>query len=247
MVTALGSAARAALATRAHALSATELRALFPALVLAPHPDDETLGCGGLIATAASLGLCLKLAFLTDGGGSHLGSPTWTRERLERTRKQEAREAVRCLGASHSDIDFLRWPDGDPYPNESAEFEETVRRLESWVSGCELRSIWATWAREPHADHRAAAAVADTLAQRLSPQPARMSYLVWGWQLPELADAPSAKRLACAESIGRRRKALACHRTQTSDLVQDAVEGFCIPPELAALTDEPEEYYLPCP
>jgi len=245
-VIALGSDARAALATRAHALSVAELRDFFPALVLVPHPDDETLGCGGLIATSASLGLPLKLAFLTDGGSSHLGSPTWTRERLVRTRAREARAAVRGLGADQCEIDFLRWPDGEPHSRDSARFEQTVRRLERWVSGWGLSSIWATWAREPHADHRAAAAVADALAQRLSPKPARMSYLVWGWQLPELAEAPSASRLACAAAIGRRRRALACHRTQTSGLVHDAAEGFCIPPELAALTDEPDEYYLPC-
>lgn len=36
-------------------------------LVLAPHPDDETLGCGGLLARAADQGLRPRVAFLTNG------------------------------------------------------------------------------------------------------------------------------------------------------------------------------------
>src|SRR5690348_7882879 len=38
-----------------------------PALVLAPHPDDESLGCGGLLAEATSRGYYVHLAVLTDG------------------------------------------------------------------------------------------------------------------------------------------------------------------------------------
>ncbi|HEY2710764.1 MAG TPA: PIG-L family deacetylase [Caulobacteraceae bacterium] len=246
MVTALGGDVRAAFRERAEALDVLRLQTLFPALVLVPHPDDETLGCGGLIATAASLGLELKLAFLTDGGGSHLGSATWPRDRLVRVRQQEAVTAANRLGVGRDDIIFLNWPDGNPFPDGTPEFDHTVTGLQTWLAGSETRSIWATWAQEPHADHRAAAAVADALAARLSPMPERLSYLVWGWQSPELVRARSVLRLSCSATVDQRRQALRCHRTQMSDLVDAAAEGFRIPVELAALTEEPVEYYLPC-
>jgi hypothetical protein len=45
----------------------------------------------------------------------------------------------------------------------------------------------------------------------------------------------------------RRRLALACHRTQTSDLIADAEEAFLIPPDLAALTDRNAEIFIERP
>jgi LmbE family N-acetylglucosaminyl deacetylase len=246
MVTAIGRETRAILTPRTVLLEEDGMRALFPALVLVPHPDDETLGCGGLLATATSLGLELRVAFLTDGGGSHLGSPTWPRARLVETRRQEALLAVGLLGVESADVEFLDWPDGHPFVAGSSAFEATLARLEILCRGLAPRSIWATWEREPHADHRAAARVADALAHRVSPSPRRLSYLVWGWQLPEAAAAGLVLRLECAATIERRGAALGCHRTQTTDLIVDAAEGFCIPPELAALTTEPFEFYIRC-
>lgn len=246
MVTVIGREARVALTARSALLGEDGLRALFPAMVLVPHPDDETLGCGGLLATAASLHLELKVAFLTDGGGSHLGSPTWPRARLVQTRRLEALLATGRLGVEATDVAFLGWPDGHPFVAGSPAFEAALLRLEILSRGLKPRSIWATWEREPHADHRATAELADALAQRLSPRPRRLSYLVWGWQLPEAAAAESVFRLECANTIERRGDALGCHRTQTSGLISDATEGFCIPAELAALTLEPFEFYLPC-
>lgn len=169
MVTVIGREARVALTARSALLGEDGLRALFPAMVLVPHPDDETLGCGGLLATAASLHLELKVAFLTDGGGSHLGSPTWPRARLVQTRRLEALLATGRLGVEATDVAFLGWPDGHPFVAGSPAFEAALLRLEILSRGLKPRSIWATWEREPHADHRATAELADALAQRLSP------------------------------------------------------------------------------
>jgi LmbE family N-acetylglucosaminyl deacetylase len=246
MVIPIGREARMALAPRSISLSADALRALFPALLLVPHPDDETLGCGGLIATAASHGLDMRVAFLTDGGGSHLGSPTWSRERLVEVRREEALLATGRLGVDGRHVEFLGWPDGHPFVAGDAAFEATIMRLEALCRDLAPCSIWATWEREPHADHRAAAEVADALAKRLPARPQRLSYLVWGWQLPALSEAEQVLRIDCANTEQKRRSALACHLTQTSSLIGDAVEGFRIPPELTALTREPFEYYLRC-
>lgn len=246
MVTAIGREARATLTPQSVLLDEDGMRSLFPAIILVPHADDETLGCGGLLSTATSLQLELKVAFLTDGGGSHHGSPTWPRARLVETRRQEALLATGRLGVKALDVEFLDWPDGHPFVAGSPAFEATLARLEILCRRLTPRSIWATWEREPHVDHRAAAEVADALAQRLSPRPDRLSYLVWGWQLPDVTMTASVLRLECADTITRRQDALGCHRTQTSELISDADEGFCMSPELAALTREPFEFYLPC-
>src|SRR5947209_4351316 len=51
--------------------SADELRQ--PALVFAPHPDDETLGCGGAIVRKKRAGAVVKIVVMTDGSASHPG------------------------------------------------------------------------------------------------------------------------------------------------------------------------------
>src|ERR1700712_4437889 len=66
-------------------------------LILAPHPDDESLGCGGLIAACVAAGPPPIVVILTDGAGSH-HSPSYPPERLRAVREQEARQAVAHLG-----------------------------------------------------------------------------------------------------------------------------------------------------
>lgn len=93
--------------------------------VLAPHPDDETLGAGGLVARARRAGLAVRLAFLTNGDGSrtmHLSENVRKGGRylksndafirLARVRQQEALAAAEKLGVQTEDVVFLGYPDG---------------------------------------------------------------------------------------------------------------------------------------
>ena len=78
-------------------------------LILAPHPDDESLGCGGLIAACVAAGRPPLVAVLTDGAGSHPNSRTYPPDRLRAVRAQEVRTAVGMLGLPPG-------PDGVPEP-----------------------------------------------------------------------------------------------------------------------------------
>ena len=69
-----------------------------PVLVLAPHADDESCGCGGLIAEACARGREIAVTVLTDGTGSHPHSRAYPAPRLRALREAEAREAVAALG-----------------------------------------------------------------------------------------------------------------------------------------------------
>jgi LmbE family N-acetylglucosaminyl deacetylase len=74
-------------------------------LVFAPHPDDETLGCGGTLALLRNNGCTVKVVFVTDGGGAG-GLP----EGSIAIRQQEAIAALTILGVE--DWLFLAEPDG---------------------------------------------------------------------------------------------------------------------------------------
>jgi LmbE family N-acetylglucosaminyl deacetylase/glycosyltransferase involved in cell wall biosynthesis len=78
------------------------------ALIVAPHFDDEVLGCGGLAAQLAAAGSAVRVLFLTDGGGGveEIGD----RDAYRARRREEAGKAVRALGAAGCDV--LGLPDG---------------------------------------------------------------------------------------------------------------------------------------
>ena len=69
-----------------------------PFIVVAPHPDDESLACGGLIADACRQGLRGKVVIVSDGAGSHPNSKAYPPDRLRALREEEARRAGAELG-----------------------------------------------------------------------------------------------------------------------------------------------------
>ena len=69
-----------------------------PFVVLSPHPDDETLGTGGLIAEACTRGQEVDVIVVTDGSGSHPRSKQYPRQRLVDLRYSEVHKAGLALG-----------------------------------------------------------------------------------------------------------------------------------------------------
>jgi LmbE family N-acetylglucosaminyl deacetylase len=83
----------------AHSLPLCPLRDALgdrPFIVVTPHPDDESLGCGGLIADACRQGVRGKVVIVGDGAGSHGNSKAYPPERLTALREVEARQAGRA-------------------------------------------------------------------------------------------------------------------------------------------------------
>jgi len=80
-------------------------------VVIAPHPDDESLACGGLISAACAAGRRVKVVVVSDGTGSHPRSRVYPRMRLRTLREEEARRAVCALGLAPRHLTFLRLPD----------------------------------------------------------------------------------------------------------------------------------------
>lgn len=247
MVTAFGEAAWRQLDARAIPFDAAMLQRLSPLLVIAPHPDDETLGCGGLLAACADRGLRPRVAVLTDGAASHRGSASWPPARLAAERKVEMLAALAILGLGESDTLFLGWPDGSPFERNSSEHAVSLTTLAEWAAESGVRAVFAPWEAENHCDHKAANEMARALVVRLGPDMARFDYLVWGWTDPALADAVADRRafgFDCGPYRERLRGALACHRTQMTGLIADAADAFRVPADLAALTERDTEIFL---
>ncbi len=120
-------------------------------LVVAAHPDDLETACGGTVALLVERGAAVALLLCTDGDiGTH--DPTFTRERLAATRREEALAGARVLGLS--EVFFLGHPDGELVADLT---------LRAQVAGIYRRwqpdtvfTFDPFWAGQAHPDHTAA-------------------------------------------------------------------------------------------
>jgi len=131
------------------------------ALVLAPHYDDEVLGCGGLVTQLASSGAVVRVLFLSDSGGTSLAPAE--REAYSRRRQQEAKEAAKVLAVVGAD--HLGLPDGN--------LEQHLEKLAEGMSKALLSQrpelLLVPSPLEVSADHRAAFAALHRLLSSLRP------------------------------------------------------------------------------
>ncbi len=226
--------------------------ALGPTLVLAPHADDESLGCGGLIALLADRGMAVSVVVVSDGSKSHPGSRAYPPERLRGTREAEARAAVALLGLdpnAEALLTFLRLPDtAVPSPGEPG-FDAAVGWLVDRLEARTIETLLSPWRRDPHCDHRATRAIAAAAAVSSSRSIRVLEYPIWAYTSPDLDDLPrwdevKAWRLEIGPVLDRKRAAIAAHRSQTTPLIDDDPAGFTLSPEVLAFFDRPWEVYL---
>ncbi len=167
-------------------------------LIFAPHPDDESIGCGGLIARLTRLGVPVRVVLVTDGGGAG---------ELERDaaakRQQEFGRALERLGVIDSRM--LGFVDGDLRPGralDAAVEHEMVAYHPDWVFMPALADL--------HRDHRVLAESVRRIAARCDSVRALWQYETWtALQVSHVLDIQevlSMKRAAIAEH----HTALAC-------------------------------------
>jgi LmbE family N-acetylglucosaminyl deacetylase len=215
-------------------------------VVVAPHPDDESLGCGGLIAACAAAGRPPLVAVLTDGAGSHPKSRAFPPDRLRAVRAQEVQAAVGHLGLTPDRVVFLNQPD-TAAPHDGPGFDDlaaTLIALTRRQPGC--GAILAPWRYDPHCDHEVASRLASAVASGVFIR--HVAYPVWGWTLPQDTPVPTTAvrgfRLNICRFLAAKRAAIQAHRSQYDDLITDDPTGFRLPPELLSVFDSSFETFL---
>ncbi|KQN42421.1 PIG-L family deacetylase [Frigoribacterium sp. Leaf44] len=193
-------------------------------VVLAAHPDDETLGAGGLIAHAAAHGIPVTVVVVTDGAASHPGSTT-SAEALVATRAEEARVAVGLLAP---DVELVQWSIPDGTVREArAEITERLRPLLPGPGGL----LVAPWRGDGHRDHRVLGEIAaELVAEADQAGTTLLEYPIWMWHWgsPDHPDVPWASlRLSSLDAVAdaAKRSALAAYVSQRrplSDAPEDA-------------------------
>ncbi len=216
-------------------------------VVVAPHPDDESLGCGGLLALLAQAGADPQIVIVTDGSRSHPHSLSHPPERLAQVREQETLAALAALGCAPASAHFLRHPDcGLPTP---PAFDSGAAELHEILVALQPATLIAPWRRDPHGDHQASWHLLRAAATRLPAPPRWLEYPVWAWTRPASEVAPhsdeaSAWRLDISPVLDRKIEAIAQHRSQAGALIRDDPGGFVLAPEMLAHFHRSWELYL---
>lgn len=212
-----------------------------PPLILSPHPDDESLGCGGLIAASVACGIPPAIVWITDGAQSHPSSCRFSPAARRQIRDYEAREAAAALGVPPDRLHFLRFPD-QAAPHHGPRFVTAVHQIAELAAAHRCRAVFAPWAHDPHPDHAAAHQIG---AHTGLPQ---WSYLIWSWTLSPDAvlpdQTPRGVRLDISRFLRAKRQAIAAHRSQHGHVFTDASEGCILSPEFLAFFDRPWEVFL---
>ncbi|MFD3381951.1 MULTISPECIES: PIG-L deacetylase family protein [unclassified Streptomyces] len=182
-------------------------------LVFAPHPDDETLGCGGSIAHHIEMGRSVNVVFLTSGEQGVTGTRV---ERAGLVREQEAETALGKLGVAAQDVHFLRLPDGGLDPMDWDHFLQVL---------CILRQLRPSAVYLPHAadasfDHRQAFQLVwralEKCASRSYPHAGQRHWVgtVLAYEVWSTLPAPSYLQRLDPAQIAAKHDALSCYSTQ---------------------------------
>lgn len=210
-------------------------------VVVGAHPDDETLGAGGLVRVAADAGWRVEVVSATAGEGSHPGSATHTPDRLAALRREELRAAVRLL-APDATATCLGLPDGAVADH----VEEVVAALVATIGEDGPRTwVCAPWRRDGHPDHDAAGLAAAVAARRTDAT--LVEYPVWAWHWGTEDDLPRQQahlvRLT-GDQRAAKRAAIAAHASQVAPLGDDPGDEVLLGPDLLAHFERDVEVLL---
>jgi LmbE family N-acetylglucosaminyl deacetylase len=206
------------------------------AVVFAPHPDDETLGCGGTIIHKKRAGADVAIVFMTDGSQSHAG--LMAPDELCALRAREAVAAGEVLGVGRADLLFLDLPDGRLSQNEACGAEKVADLLRRRRP----EQVFIPYHDDGPSDHLAANRIVQRALQACGHTATVLEYPVWFWYhwpwkrlegrgragVGEVRDGLAATwrlcrdfrcRVSVRDILDLKRKALEQHRSQVERLV----------------------------
>lgn len=221
-------------------------------VVVAPHPDDEALGCGGLLALLRQAGQSVAAVLVSDGTMSHPNSRLFSAQARRAVREAEFRHALTILGIDQTEPLLLGLPDSQvPSSADEPAFAQAVAQLRHYLESQQAQTVLVPWRRDPHPDHRATSQLVQAALAEMSHPPRCLEYLVWAWEraapddLPTAADGVQGFRVDIEAVLELKQRAIAAHRSQIAPGVfTDAPDGFLLSEDMLALFAKPYEVFF---
>jgi len=142
-------------------------------LIVAPHPDDEVIGCGGLIARLMKEGRAPHIVVMTGGEGSHRGCCNTPESDVIKARRRLTRKAMSILGIPEQNIHELDFTDGK-INNDAPQ----MAQLTAIINSLNPQSVFVPHWGEGWPDHvRTAEIVKDIVPDSTDV----WEYCVWMW------------------------------------------------------------------
>ena len=212
-------------------------------VVVSAHPDDESLGAGGLIATASAAGLAVYVVLLTAGEASPFASPTSTRHALATLRLAEMENALARLAPDHFLV-FLGAPDGEV----SCSQEQIAQSLTELVGDGRSTLIAAPWRQDGHPDHAAAGRAAAVAARASGARLVEFPLLSWAVIEPDALPWDDVWQLALTASVRKQKSAaIRAHVSQVRASGEHAGGQAPLPERVIAHFEGELELYVEMP
>lgn len=211
--------------------------------VVAPHPDDEVLGCGGLLAQLAERNVPVGLIAVTDGEASHPGSRVWPGHLLRRERIRESQKALSRLGFDRHAVEWTRLGFADS--GVAQEEFLLVERLAKLLSG--YTHVISTWQQDGHCDHETVGRATARAARASQVRLYEMPIWAWHWATPNDPRIPwhRARKLPLAGSaLVRKQAAIREHRSQLAADPSTGAAPVLSETTLARLAQAHEVFFL---
>ncbi|GGB97732.1 PIG-L deacetylase family protein [Dyadobacter sediminis] len=218
-------------------------------LIVAPHQDDESLGCGGIIYLLTQLGTPVHVVFVSDGSMSHPDSEKYPLAKRISLREEESRKALEILGVPAEHITFLRLKDSQVPAMQMPGFDAAADLIRGVISRFEPQTLFVPWRRDPHPDHRATWQIVDH-AWTLQQQTVRkLEYFIWLWERADSGDLPLPAEcrvwtVDIKTAVARKRQAIKAHVSQTTRLIDDDPQGFMLSEAVLSHFDKPFEVFI---
>jgi LmbE family N-acetylglucosaminyl deacetylase len=159
-------------------------------LVVAPHPDDETLGCGGILAQIIRAGGNVYVLFVTNGSASHPGHPVLSPEKLAALRRDEARAATSALGIESRNVSFLDASDGTLASLDLAHTSELVAKIANILTKTAAEVLLLTYQHDGSTDHEASVVLVEKALNLPRQRPQILEFPIWAWRNPLMLMKP---------------------------------------------------------
>jgi LmbE family N-acetylglucosaminyl deacetylase len=199
------------------------------AVVVAPHPDDEILGVGGILAVLTAAEVPVVVVAVTDGEGSHPASTLVDREALAEQRTGESVRALADLGLDAGSRLRLRQPDGQIAETDLAQTLTDLLRAGDWC--------FATWQGDGHPDHEAVGRAADVACRQVGADLFEFPVWTWHWAQPGDDRVPWDRAAVAAldeATVTRKRLALGRFASQTASVGDGPGDAAILPPHVLA-------------
>lgn len=218
-------------------------------LIVAPHPDDEALGCGGFMRHLRLQHVPVTVVFMTSGGASHPNSLEYPSDKLAALRESEALASCNELGVEPDQVLFYHQPDGALEKLSSQEIDQLSTQLASDLTMHNISTLFLPWRRDVHPDHIMSHKIGMAAVHKCRQEILVVEYPVWLWKRSNPTDWPwpteiSLFRLKIDDVYHQKQQAIFQHQSQTTALIQDDPEGFILSEDLLSPFSGNYEYFF---